>query len=91
MSGSLLFVLEVGVVLLGLLRGQFFFKVFLKKFSVLWWNFINICSTFTNSFTQFFWCIWGKCKCWMAYFFVFGQQQLNKCFWKFRVALRRAG
>ena len=23
--------------------------------------------------------------------FVFGQQQLNNCFWKIRVALRRAG
>ena len=63
----------VRVVLLGILRGgilSFFFKFFL---SVLWWNFINICSTFTHSFTQFFrifggsvsvglcaFCIWSK-------------------------------
>ena len=37
---------------------QFFFY-FLLFFFVLWWNFINICSTFTHSFTQFF-VYWGE-------------------------------
>ena len=70
--------------------GQLFkFFLLLFFFSVLWWNFINICLTFTHSFT-FFLCIWGKCKCWTVCFFVFGQQQLNNCFWKVWVALRRA-
>ena len=31
-----------------------------------------------------------KCKCWTVCFFVFGQPQLNNCFWKIRVALTRA-
>ena len=38
-----------------LLRGFFFINFF---FCVLWWNFIDICSTFTHSFTQFF-CVFG--------------------------------
>ena len=97
-----------GVAFFGILRGSKFFlnffPIFLKLFkkiffyflfnffSVLWRNFINICSTFTHSFTQFFSCVGGKCKCWtMCFFFVLGQQQLNNCFWKIREALRRAG
>ena len=40
--------------------GFFFFGFF------LWWNFINICSTFTHSFTQFCCVLWrnvsvGRC------------------------------
>ena len=54
-----------------LLRG-FFWLIF---FSVLWWRFINICLTFTPSFTQFFSCTVGKCKCWTVFFFVFGHRQ----------------
>ena len=38
---------------------------------VLWWNFINICSTFAHSFTQFFSFTVGKCKSWMVCFFLF--------------------
>ena len=58
-----------GVVLLLLilliLRGLFFIKgIFLLfLFSVLWWRFINIFLTFIPSFTQFFLCTVGKCKC----------------------------
>ena len=40
---------------------------------VLWWNFINICLTFTHSFTQFFFVYCGEVKCWTVYFFF--------CFW----------
>ena len=45
----------------------------------------------SHSFTEIFLCIWGKCKCWSVCFFVFGKKQLNNCFWKIWVALKRAG
>ena len=44
-----------------------------------------------HSLTQFFSCMWGKCKCRTVCIFVLGQEQLNNCFWKIRVAFRRAG
>ena len=41
------------------LGDYFFLREFFFVF-VLWWNFINICLTFTHSFTQFFFCVlWG--------------------------------
>ena len=37
----------------------------------------------------------GRCKCWMVCFFVFGHRVtcslIVNCFWKIRVALKRAG
>ena len=86
----------VGVVFFQILGRQFFFKFlfqfFLFLFSVLWWKFITFCSTFTHSFTQTFSCFGGNCKCWKVCFFVLGKdKQLNNCFWKILVALRRAG
>ena len=57
------------------------------------WNFIYWCITFIHSFTQFFSCIWGKCKCWVVCFFCFwatASSSIN-CFWKILVVLIRAG
>ena len=75
------------------LRGLFFIKgtfYLLFFFSVLWWNFINTCLTFTHSFTQFFLCTVGRCKCWTVCFLCcWADMQLVNCFWKIRVALRR--
>ena len=50
------FCLGVGLVLLWVLRGLFFLKgiIFVNFCFVLRWNFINICLTFTHSFSQFF-------------------------------------
>ena len=69
---------------------NFFFFFF---FLVLGLKFINICSTFAHSFTQFFSCTVGKCKCWTVCFCCFWaiKQQFYNCFWKIRVALKRAG
>ena len=55
---------------LGIGGGLFhFLSIFLNFFfSVLWWNFINICSTLTHSFTQIF-----RFLCGLGAFFVFGQ------------------
>ena len=70
--------------------GNYFLKFFLNFFSLCF--VVELYSYLFNihSFIQFFSCIWGKCKCWAVCFFVFGQQQLNNCCWKTRVALRRA-
>ena len=54
-----------------LLRGRFVLKIF---FSVLWWNFINICLTFTHSFTQFFCVLWGGVSVGRCAFSVFGHR-----------------
>ena len=70
------------------IKNFFFFCYFF--FTVLWWNLINICSTFTHSLTQFFLCIGGSVSVGRCAYFVLGQQQLNNCFWKIWVALRRA-
>ena len=83
-SGSLLFILGVGgsvVLKLNFVWGWFYLEFlgdyfllrgffFINFFSPFWGG-TNICSTFTHSFTQFFSCIWGKCKCWTVCFFVF--------------------
>ena len=60
-------------------------------FFVLRWNFINICSTFTHSYTIFFRVVLGKCKCWDGVLFLFLgiDIQVINCFWKIWVALRR--
>ena len=77
---------------------NFFFN-FLKKIvyffiflSVWWWNFINISSTFTHSFTQLFCVLGGSISVgWCAFLFLSKDIKLINCFWKIRVALRRAG
>ena len=58
------------------LGGLFFIKgtfCLLTFFSVLWWNFINICLTFTHSFTQFFHVLWGGVNVGRCAFYVLGQ------------------
>ena len=54
------------------LREFFFVKYFF--FLVLWWNLINICLTFTHSFTQlfFFRVLWGGVSVGRCAFFVLG-------------------
>ena len=79
---------------LNLLWDYFVLRIFflLSFFSVLWWRFINICLTFTHSFTQFFSCIVGMCKCQTVCFFLFLgiNIQVVNCFWKNLVSLKRA-
>ena len=48
--------IEVFFYFLSKMKKKFFLLLF-YFFTVLWWNFINVCSTFTHSFTQFFSCI----------------------------------
>ena len=52
-----------------------FYFDFSGVFKIFWGGlglkFINICSTFTHSFTQFLLCTVGKCKCWTVCFFGF--------------------
>ena len=40
----------------------------------MWWNFINICSTFTHSFTQFFCVLGGSGSVGRCAFLVFGHR-----------------
>ena len=83
--GSVLFLNSWGPKFIWLFLLNFFlilFKVFFFFFFFLgggggggggggWcWKFIYICSTFTHSFTQFFPCTVGKCKCWTVCFFL---------------------
>ena len=67
---------EWGCFNFNVLGGLFFIKwifCLLIFFSVFWWNFVNICLSFTHSFTQFFSCTVGRCKCWMVCVLCFGQ------------------
>ena len=48
------------------------FTLLSQGFFVLGLKFINICSTFTHSFTQFISCTVGKCKCWTVCFLCLG-------------------
>ena len=73
-----------GCLALGFLGDKFwgFFKVFSKYFFTFFghfflflpWNFINICSTFTHSFTQFFCALLGSVSVGWCAFFVFGHR-----------------
>ena len=53
------------------LEGNFLF-VF-----VLWWKFIYICLTFTHSFTQFFFVLWGGVSVGRCAFLVFGHKHVG--------------
>ena len=58
----------------------------------MWWNFINTCSTFTHSFTQFFSCFSGSQGVGRCALLILGKdKQLNNCFWKIGLALKKAG
>ena len=43
---------------------------------VLWWKFICICLTFTHSFTQFFFVLWGGVSVGRHAFYVFGHKHV---------------
>ena len=95
MSGSL-FEFGVGgsfvLKLLFFWWGWFFLKVFFLYFSLFCGRTLLI--IVQHSLIQshnFFSCIWGNVSVGRCAFLVFGQQQLNNCFWKIWVALRRAG
>ena len=73
--------------------GDYFFKriFFYFIFFVLCWKCIYICLTFTQSLTQFF-VLWGSVSVGRCAFCVIGASfAVINCFWKIRVALKRAG
>ena len=84
MGGNCLF--KIGFCLWGWFYFEFLGDYFvLREFSlliflfffVLWWNFINICLTFTHSFTQFFLCVlWGGVSVGRCAFYVFGHRHV---------------
>ena len=79
------------------------FKIFYNNFPIFLKFFTSFFSLFCGGtlllFVQhslihshnFFHVLWGSVSLGRCAFFVFGQQQLNNCFWKIWVALRRAG
>ena len=46
---------------------------------------LTLYQTFIQSFTQFLLCLWGKCKCWIVYFLVWGTM------WSCIIILERFG